>query len=152
MVNEPSLGIFAYTISLMNGVGGRKGWQWISILEGTLTVALSLVAYFVVPTWSYKAKFLTEEERCHLIEKLQADSDAGTDQSFQWSSVRSAFEDHLVWAYSFLFHGFSFVQYSFSFFLVDGNPQCCCGFLGVRNGLGVQPSEHTCAVYHRCRK
>ncbi|KAF8443061.1 major facilitator superfamily domain-containing protein [Boletus edulis BED1] len=110
-------GIFAYTISLMNGIGGRKGWQWIFILEGILTVAVSLVAYFVVPTWSYKAKFLTEEERCHLIEKLQADSDAGTDQSFQWSSVRSAFEDHLVWAYSFLFHGFSFVQYSFSFFL-----------------------------------
>ncbi|KAF8555229.1 MFS general substrate transporter [Imleria badia] len=110
-------GIFAYAIGLMNGVGGRKGWQWIFILEGTLTVVVSLVAYFVVPTWSHKAKFLTEEERHRLIEKLQADSDAGTEQSFQWSSVRSAFEDHLVWAYAFLFHGFSFVLYSFSFFL-----------------------------------
>lgn len=26
--NEPSPGIFAYTIGLMNGIGGRKGWQW----------------------------------------------------------------------------------------------------------------------------
>ncbi|KAH0831938.1 major facilitator superfamily domain-containing protein [Lanmaoa asiatica] len=110
-------GVFAYAIGLMNGVGGRKGWQWIFILEGILTAVVSLAAYFVVPTWSHKAKFLTEEERSRLVEKLQADSDAGMDQSFQWSSVRSAFEDHLVWAYAFLFHGFSFVQYSFSFFL-----------------------------------
>ncbi|KAG8214481.1 major facilitator superfamily domain-containing protein [Butyriboletus roseoflavus] len=110
-------GIFAYAIGLMNGVGGRKGWQWIFILEGILTVLVSLAAYFVVPTWSHKAKFLREEERNRLIEKLQADSDAGMNQLFQWSSVRSAFEDHLVWAYAFLFHGFSFVLYSFSFFL-----------------------------------
>lgn len=48
---------------------------------------------------SYK---LTEEESSRLIEKLQADSDAGTDQKFQWSSAQSAFEDHLVWVYAFL--------------------------------------------------
>ncbi|KAG9315902.1 major facilitator superfamily domain-containing protein [Chiua virens] len=110
-------GIFAYVIGLMNGVGGRKGWQWIFILEGILTALVSIFAYFVVPTWSYKAKFLTEEERDRLLEKLRADSDAGTNQSFQWSSVRSAFEDHLVWAYALLFHGFSFVLYSVSLFL-----------------------------------
>lgn len=28
MLSERFLGIFAYTIGLMNGVGGRKGWQW----------------------------------------------------------------------------------------------------------------------------
>lgn len=30
----------------------------IFILEGILTVVVSLVAYFVVPTWSHKAKFV----------------------------------------------------------------------------------------------
>ncbi|KAH0838615.1 P-loop containing nucleoside triphosphate hydrolase protein [Lanmaoa asiatica] len=107
-------GISAHTIGLMSGVRlGRKGrWQWIFNLEGILTTVVSLTAYFVVPTWSHKAKFvrlcfddhmtqlhrhpvLTEEERGRLIEKLQADSDAGMNQSFQWSSVRSAFEEHL---------------------------------------------------------
>lgn len=102
----------------MNGVGGRRGWQWIFILEGVLTVAISLIAYFLVPTWSHKAKFLTEEERVHLLDRLRVDSDAGTNQTFQWSSVKQAFGDHLVWAYAFLFHGFSFVLYSLSFFLV----------------------------------
>ncbi|KIJ64455.1 hypothetical protein HYDPIDRAFT_90046 [Hydnomerulius pinastri MD-312] len=110
-------GIFAYALGLMDGVGGRRGWQWIFIIEGILTSTISLVAYFIVPTWSHQAKFLTEEERNRLLERLLADSDAGSNQSFQWSSVRSAFEDHLVWAYAFLFHGFSFVLYSLSFFL-----------------------------------
>lgn len=31
----------------------------IFILEGILTVAISLVAYFIVPTWSHKAKFVS---------------------------------------------------------------------------------------------
>ncbi|KIJ17683.1 hypothetical protein PAXINDRAFT_111174 [Paxillus involutus ATCC 200175] len=110
-------GIFAYTIGLMDGVGGRRGWQWIFIIEGILTLMVSLVAYFIVPTWSHEAKFLSEEERSRLLERLQADSDAGSNQPFQWSSVRSAFEDHLVWAYAFLFHGYAFVLYSLSLFL-----------------------------------
>lgn len=31
----------------------------IFIIEGLLTVVISLVAYFLVPTWSYKAKFVS---------------------------------------------------------------------------------------------
>ena len=30
----------------------------IFILEGILTAAISLVAYFIVPTWSHQAKFV----------------------------------------------------------------------------------------------
>lgn len=110
-------GIFAYSIGLMDGVGGRRGWQWIFILEGILTVVISLIAYFIVPTWSHEAKFLSEAEKTRLLDRLRADSDAGTDQAFKWSSVLDAFSDHLVWAYAFLFHGFSFVLYSLSLFL-----------------------------------
>jgi hypothetical protein len=58
----------------MDGVGGKRGWQWcvyilfhyldnptskrIFILEGILTAVISVVAYFIVPTWSHKAKFV----------------------------------------------------------------------------------------------
>ncbi|KAG2136735.1 major facilitator superfamily domain-containing protein, partial [Suillus clintonianus] len=110
-------GIFAYSIGLMDGVGGRRGWQWTFILEGILTVVVSLIAYFIAPTWSHEAKFLSEAETTRLLDRLRADSDAGTDQAFKWSSVLDAFSDHLVWAYAFLFHGFSFVLYSLSLFL-----------------------------------
>jgi MFS family permease len=110
-------GILAFAIGKMDGVGGRKGWQWIFILEGILTVAISLLAYFVVPTWSHKAKFLTESEKARLLQRLNADSDAGLIERFEWVYVRQALTDHLVWGYAFLFHGFAFVLYSLSLFL-----------------------------------
>lgn len=71
-------GILAFAIGKMDGIGGRKGWEWyvflqclnrvdlryyerIFILEGILTVVISLLAYFVVPTWPHKAKFVRDE-------------------------------------------------------------------------------------------
>ncbi|KAG6830979.1 hypothetical protein H0H87_006630 [Tephrocybe sp. NHM501043] len=102
-------GILAYAIGKMDGVGGRKGWEWIFIIEGVLTVAVSLAAYFLVPTWSHSAKFLTEPERERLLARLNTDSDAGQKEEFQWFYVRQAFKDPVVWGYALLFHGFAFV-------------------------------------------
>ncbi|KAF8195576.1 major facilitator superfamily domain-containing protein [Pholiota molesta] len=110
-------GILAFAIGKMDGVGGRKGWEWIFILEGVLTVVISLLAYFIVPTWPHKAEFLTESEKRRLLERLDADSDAGLIEKFEWTYVRQALTDHLVWGYAFLFHGFAFVLYSYSLFL-----------------------------------
>lgn len=33
----------------MNGVGGTPGWQWLFIIEGLVTVVISLVAFFILP-------------------------------------------------------------------------------------------------------
>ncbi|KXN81772.1 hypothetical protein AN958_03698 [Leucoagaricus sp. SymC.cos] len=101
----------------MDGVGGRKGWQWIFIIEGLLTIVVSGLAYLVVPTWSHKAKFLTDPERERLLERLNADSDAGSIEKFNWYYVQQAVTDPLVWEYAVVFHGFAFVLYSLSLFL-----------------------------------
>ncbi|KIM43201.1 hypothetical protein M413DRAFT_398146 [Hebeloma cylindrosporum] len=110
-------GILAYAIGKMHGIGGRTGWEWIFILEGILTVAIAFLAYFIVPTWSHRAKFLTEAEKKRLFQRLNADSDAALIERFEWVYVRQALTDHLVWGYAFLFHGFAFVLYSLSLFL-----------------------------------
>ncbi|KAJ4468095.1 major facilitator superfamily domain-containing protein, partial [Lentinula lateritia] len=110
-------GILAFAIGKMEGIGGRRGWQWIFILEGLLTILVSLIAYFVVPTWSYKAKFLTELERERLLSKLDGDTDPAHKEPFQWVYVKQAFTDHLVWGYALLFHGYAFALYSLSLFM-----------------------------------
>ncbi|KAJ7069706.1 major facilitator superfamily domain-containing protein [Mycena amicta] len=110
-------GILAFAIGKMEGVGGRRGWEWIFIIEGVITVAISMLAYFIVPTWSHRAKFLTEEERARLLARLKTDSDSAVEEKFEWYFVAQAFKDHLVWGYAFLFHGFAFVLYSLSLFL-----------------------------------
>jgi hypothetical protein len=62
---------------------------------------------------------LTERERERLLERLQADSDAGKNEGFEWFFVRQALKDHLVWGYALLFHGFAYVLYSLSLFMVS---------------------------------
>jgi MFS family permease len=110
-------GVLAFAIGKMNGIGGRQGWQWIFILEGLLTILVSLFGYLIVPTWLYKAKFLTKPEREHLLSRLDKDSDPAHQEPFQWVYVKQAFTDHIVWSYALLFHGYAFVLYSLSLFL-----------------------------------
>ncbi|KAJ4482056.1 major facilitator superfamily domain-containing protein [Lentinula aciculospora] len=110
-------GILAFAIGKMEGIGGRRGWQWIFILEGLLTIIISLLAYFVVPTWSYQAKFLDESERERLLFRLDNDTDPAHKEPFQWFYVKQAFTDHLVWGYALLFHGYAFALYSLTLFM-----------------------------------
>ncbi|KAI0697444.1 major facilitator superfamily domain-containing protein [Cytidiella melzeri] len=113
-------GVLAYAIGKMDGIGGKRGWQWIFILEGLLTVVVSVVAYRIVPT-THKAKWLTEAERSRLLARLAADSDTANMEKFEWVYVRQAFTDHLVRGYALLFHGHAFVLYTLSLFMLLAN-------------------------------
>lgn len=107
----------------------------IFILEGLLTIAMSVVAIFLVPTWPQKAKWvwettsrglcpithtlqLTDAERSRLLTRLDKDSDDAVREVFAWKYVRQAFVDPLVWGYALLHHGFAFTLYTLSLFLV----------------------------------
>jgi hypothetical protein len=61
---------------------------------------------------------LTDAERSRLLTRLAEDSDAAEKEQFAWEYVRQAFLDPLVWGYALLFHGFAFVLYTLSLFLV----------------------------------
>jgi hypothetical protein len=61
---------------------------------------------------------LTDAERSRLLARLDTDSDTAKQEKFAWKYVRQAFPDPLVWGYALLFHGFAFVLYTLSLFLV----------------------------------
>ena len=44
----------------MDGIGGKKGWAWIFILEGLATVIVGIVSYFFVYDFPDEAKFLSD--------------------------------------------------------------------------------------------
>lgn len=39
----------------------------IFILEGVLTIIIGLASFFLVPSWSYKAKFVSIDDECLII-------------------------------------------------------------------------------------
>lgn len=101
----------------MRGVGGLNGWRWIFILEGLLTIVVSLVAYFFVVNYPSTAKFLTEEERAYIQARLSSDTDATRDEAFTWANVSKAIKDPKVWLYGLGFHTMSLPLYTLSLFL-----------------------------------
>ncbi|KAF2663781.1 MFS general substrate transporter [Microthyrium microscopicum] len=110
-------GILAFGIAKMRHVGGLNGWRWIFILEGILTVLVSLFAYFFIVNYPNTAKFLTPEERDFVQARLKADSDATAHEGFSWENVRSALKDPKCWLYGLAFHTMSLPLYTLSLFL-----------------------------------
>ncbi len=67
-------GLLAFAIAKMDGVGGYRGWRWIFILEGLLTVIVAVAAYFLMPDYPDTAKFLTPREREFVQWRLDHDN------------------------------------------------------------------------------
>ena len=101
----------------MNGVGGLHGWRWIFILEGILTVLVSLIAYFFVANYPSTAKFLSEKEREAIHARLATNNDATRNEAFTWTNVSFAIRDPKVWLYGLGFHTMSLPLYTLSLFL-----------------------------------
>lgn len=117
-------GLLAFAISKMDGVAGLEGWRWIFILEGIATVAVAIMAFFVLHDFPETATFLTEEERAFVVFRLKYQGQAqakGQNQArvaeadeFKWKYVRQAFADWQIWVNIFVYWGVSdcFPSYS----------------------------------------
>jgi sugar phosphate permease len=63
-------GLLASAIQKMDGLCGLHNWRWIFILEGILTVIIGFSAFFLVTDFPEDAKWLTEEERKFVIDRV----------------------------------------------------------------------------------
>lgn len=111
-------GLLARGITEMRGVGGLKGWSWIFILEGLVTIVFgtcmrcavntdtdppvsAIIAYFYIPDQPSTAKFLTSDERTEVVRRLAEDNNGLShepDMAFFWDAVK----DWKTYAYSTL--------------------------------------------------
>ena len=51
----------------LQGLGGFNSWRWIYIIEGIVTIGLSIMLLFVVPDWPTQARWLSADEKRLLI-------------------------------------------------------------------------------------
>ena len=51
----------------LQGYGGFSSWRWIYIIEGVVTIGLSLILIFVITDWPTQAKWLSSEEKRLLV-------------------------------------------------------------------------------------
>ncbi|KAK8435663.1 major facilitator superfamily domain-containing protein [Phyllosticta citricarpa] len=110
-------GILAFGIGKMNGVADLKGWRWIFIIEGLLTVVVSLFGYLFINNYPSTAGFLSPKERKAVLSRLTSDSDSTADEPFNWNAVLTCLRDPKCWLYGAVFHSLSLPLYTLSLFL-----------------------------------
>ncbi|WP_410624078.1 MFS transporter [Amycolatopsis sp. cmx-8-4] len=60
----------------LQGVAGLRGWQWMFLVEGLVTVLIGIVVWFALPSRPTDAKWLTAEEAAMLSERAVGDTTA----------------------------------------------------------------------------
>lgn len=111
-------GLLAAGIQKMDGIGGIKGWAWIFILEGLLTVVAGIASFWMVHDFPDEAKFLSPEDRQRVILRLQRDQQSSAKhEEYKTSYLWQALSDWKTYVGMLIYMGPLMPLYSFSVFL-----------------------------------
>ncbi|XRM42296.1 hypothetical protein ABZX51_005521 [Aspergillus tubingensis] len=95
--------IAAGIVDGLEGVHGIRGWRWLFIIEGVITVGCALVSLFVLPDFPATTRRLSDRERQIAVARLARENvTATTEDTEHLSSLgacRVACKDFRTWAF-----------------------------------------------------
>ena len=94
------------------GVNGWAGWQWLFLLEGAPTMLIGIVVWFYLDDGIASARWLSDDEKRLLKEKIEADAGSKADHSFL-----KALRNPKVWILGLMYFGVVMGLYGISFWL-----------------------------------
>jgi MFS family permease len=110
-------GLLASAIGKMDGVRGYKGWRWIFILEGLLTIIVSFFFFFLLPNFPEEVKWLTEDERTYVKARLQIDQGkSARERPITIRDVGRVFKDPKIVVGGFMYFGLIVPAYGYAYF------------------------------------
>ncbi|KAI9737320.1 MAG: hypothetical protein M1835_003286 [Candelina submexicana] len=110
-------GLFAYALAKMQGLGGYKGWRWIFIIEGLITVLFGIASKFLIPDWPEQARFLTREEKALTKRRLLHDVGGAQMNSLNKYSLKIIMTDWKIWTGTTIYLCVAISSYSTAFFI-----------------------------------
>ncbi|RSH90376.1 hypothetical protein EHS25_000981 [Saitozyma podzolica] len=91
-------GLLAAALLNMEGLGGKRGWQWIFIIEGLFTIVWGTLSFFILPRDPQTTRYLSEEERAALLIAHDVDRQMEEEeQPLTVSAVLSALKAPQMW-------------------------------------------------------
>lgn len=72
-------GLLASGILKLDGIGSVHTWQMIFLVEGIITMGLSVIGYFTLTDRPATAKWLTEDERAIAIARVKSENVGATE-------------------------------------------------------------------------
>ncbi|KAH7125310.1 major facilitator superfamily domain-containing protein [Dendryphion nanum] len=110
-------GLLASAIGKMDGVAGYRGWRWIFILEGLLTVIVSFFFFFLLPNFPEEAKWLQEDEREFVKARLRLDQgNSAAERPIKLADVGRVFKDPKIIVGGFMYFGLIVPAYGYAYF------------------------------------
>ncbi|RYP56782.1 hypothetical protein DL770_010811 [Monosporascus sp. CRB-9-2] len=111
-------GLLAAGIERMDGRANLRGWQWIFILEGLLTIVFGTASFWMVYDFPDEASFLSDDDRARVIRRLKLDKQSSADrEEWKMDYLITALKDWKMWLGMFVYAGCLMPVYAFAFFL-----------------------------------
>jgi hypothetical protein len=129
--------IVNYGLNLLNGSHGLKGWQWMFIVQGSITAFLGILTYWWMPDFPERAhtsfRFLSESEAHVASTRIQADRGDSLADPFSWTKVLRHAKDVKIYGFCTLYFLQNLVSTSMSYFL----PIILQGGMGFNTGESI---------------
>ncbi|KAH7123732.1 major facilitator superfamily domain-containing protein [Dendryphion nanum] len=114
-------GIVNFGLNQLDGSHGLRGWQWMYIVQGTITTFIGLITYFWMvdfPENAHKSfHFLSPEESKIAAGRIEKDRGDVQPDPFTWPKVLQHAKDAKVYGFCIMYFLQNLVSTSLSYFL-----------------------------------
>lgn len=97
-------GLIAIGVFEMSGVAGLSGWRWLFILQGIITLVISVISAFILPNEPHNTWWLTPEEKTLAHSRIAEDTVKMKANTSTWAGLIAALKDKHLWVLVFMQH------------------------------------------------
>ncbi|KAL4924555.1 putative MFS transporter [Aspergillus undulatus] len=94
--------ISAAVFATLDKKHGLAGWQWLFLIQGVVTVAVAIVAWFLLPNSPKQTIWLTPEERQLAHDRIARDTTQKAEGTSVWTGLREAGLDYRTWIFALM--------------------------------------------------
>lgn len=114
--------IINYALNRLDHRLGLRGWQWMYLVQGSITITLGILTYFWMVDFPDQAdhsfRFITLQEKSLAISRINNDRrDGSKPEPFHFKAILIPFLDPKLYAFSTLFFLLNLVSTALSYFL-----------------------------------
>ncbi|RMZ68515.1 vitamin H transporter [Pyrenophora seminiperda CCB06] len=90
-------GFMASLIAKMEGTAGLGAWRWIFIIEGCVTIFVSLACWPFIPAFPEDCTFLSQADKALLLQRIHADGNHVSSDEISLSKALHYLQDWKIW-------------------------------------------------------
>jgi sugar phosphate permease len=109
--------ISGWIMTRMAGIGGFKGWQWLSLVEGLLAVVGGIAAMVVLSNGPRQSKWLNDGEKEMMVKNIADDLEKKAKAGRHAHRAVDAFKSPQVWLFCLVYFGLVMATYGVQFWL-----------------------------------